>query len=186
MSILTIGEITVRRAVESDAAEIADVHLDSWREAYRNLLPRECFAQLPLSIRERINMWKQASTMDGRAVFVAESAEGIVGFAFFLPALRARMTHHGEVAAIYLLDRFKGKGVGAALLNMGMAQFLEWGFSKAHCWVLQNNPAIDFYERAGAVFNGMEKDEEIAGQRVKELCYEWKSLESFKSIGERR
>lgn len=38
---LQVADTIIRKATIEDAAEIANVHLNSWREAYRNLLPQD-------------------------------------------------------------------------------------------------------------------------------------------------
>lgn len=176
---IQIEDVIIRKATADDAAEIANVHLNSWREAYRNLLPQDFLDQLPLTFKRRMNSWKQTAAMPDRALYVAEGKSGIVGFSVFTPPRDKDMSEHGELGAIYLLEKFKGKGIGAALLKLGMQQLVAWKYSKAYCWVLQNNPTIEFYEKSGAVFNGMEKPDEIGGKKVKELCYEWKDLSKF-------
>jgi hypothetical protein len=47
--------LTVRRAELRDAAGIAAVHVASWQEAYRGLLPQEYLESL--SVRDRIETW---------------------------------------------------------------------------------------------------------------------------------
>ena len=176
---IEVAGVCVRRACTEDAAEIANVHLNSWREAYRNLLPKEYLDRLPLTFKARMNQWKKASTLSERALLVAESKDGIIGFSVFAPARDSSMAEHGELGAIYLLESYKGQGIGATLLKVGMEQLREWKHRKAYCWVLEHNPAIGFYEKSGAVFNGMEKYDEIGGRKVKELCYEWSELGRF-------
>lgn len=175
-----VADVLVRRANAEDAAEIANVHLNCWREAYRGLLPQEYLDQLPLTFKNRMNFWKRASSDRTKALFVAEAKEGLVGFAAFSHPRETSLKTHGELGAIYLFEKFKGQGVGAALLKMGMQQLISWNYTQAYCWVLEGNPTIQFYEKSGAVQNGMQKSDEIGGQKVRELVYEWKSLESFK------
>ena len=179
---MQISDVTVRRASVEDAAEIANVHLNSWRETYRDLLPQEFLDQLPLTFKHRMNMWKQFVSENKKHIFVAEAKTGIVGFSVFVAARDASMYGYGEVEAIYLLKNFKGKKIGATLLKLGMNALIEMGYTKAYCWVLEGNPTIKFYESSGAVFNGMEKPDEIGGKNVKEYAYEWKDLCKFKKI----
>ncbi len=175
-----IAETQIRQATPEDAAEIANVHLNSWREVYHDLLPQDFLNQLPLTFKRRMSMWKKAATDSNKFLFVAEAECGIVGFSIFGPSRDPELAKHGEIAAIYLLEKFKGKGIGAVLLKMGMKQLFDMKYNSVYCWVLQNNPTIKFYECSGAIFNGMEKEAEIGGQKVKELCYEWKDLRAFR------
>lgn len=177
---IQIADTTIRKATPDDAAEIANVHLNSWREAYQNLLPQDFLDQLPLTFKRRMNMWKQTAIENKKPIFVAEAKNGVVGFSVFEPARDASMSGYGEVGAIYLLEKFKGKKIGAALLKSGMNELIKMNYSKAYCWVLEGNPTIKFYESSGATFNGMEKPEEIGGKKVKELAYEWSDLTGFK------
>lgn len=180
MAQIQVGDVLVRRATVEDAAEIANVHLNSWREAYRGLLPQEYLDQLPLTFKNRMNFWKRANADKTKALFVAEAKEGIIGFAGFSHPREASLRQHGELGTIYLFEKFKNKGVGTALLKIGMQQLIQWNYARAYCWVLEGNPTIQFYEKSGAVQNGMQKQDEIGGQKVTELVYEWPSLESFK------
>ena len=174
-----ISDVTVRRAIIEDAAEIANVHVNSWREAYKNLLPQDFLDELPLSFKSRMNMWRQVASESNKHLFVAETKNGIVGFSVFEPARDSSVVGYGEVGAIYLLEKFKGKKIGAALLKVGMNELIKMHYSKAYCWVLEGNPTIKFYESSGAVYNGMEKSVVIGGKKVKELAYEWRDLSRF-------
>jgi len=52
-------KIIVRQAAGEDASEIANVHLNSWREAYQGLLPQKFLDHLPLTFRRRKNYWQK-------------------------------------------------------------------------------------------------------------------------------
>ena len=168
-----------RKATSEDAAEMANVHLNSWREAYRNLLPHDYLDHLPLTFKARMNSWKRMSGEKDKALFVAEADCGIVGFAGLCKPRDPSMLEFGEVGAIYLLEKYKGQKIGFALLKMGMQQLMEWKFTKAYCWVLEGNPTIKFYEKTGAKFNGMVKDDRIGGKDVKDLAYQWNNIQTF-------
>ncbi len=174
-----IEDVLIRKAFAADAAEIANVHLNCWREAYQNLLPKTFLDQLPLTFKRRLNYWNKVAKEENNPLFVAEADLGIVGFASFGPARDTSMSGYGEVRAIYLLEKFKGKKIGHALLKQGMRVLFKMDMIKAYCWVLEGNPTIRFYEKSGAMFNGLEKTDEIGGKQVKELCYEWVDLSTF-------
>lgn len=174
-----IGDIKIRLARPGDVSEIANVHVSSWREAYRGLLPPEYLAKL--NFRKKIDSWQKViCDTEKFTVYVAEDRVGVIGFATFEAARDLTWEGHGEVSSIYLLSRFKGRGVGKALLQSGMQVLIRRQFNQAYCWVLEGNPTIQFYEHTGATFSGQVKDDEIAGQKIKELAYRWNSLDNFK------
>jgi ribosomal protein S18 acetylase RimI-like enzyme len=174
-----IGDIKIRLARPGDVSEIANVHVSCWREAYRGLLPAEYLAKL--NFRKKIDAWQSVILNTTKFnVYVAEDRVGVIGFSTFEAARDLNWEGYGEVSSIYLLSRFKGRGIGKALLKAGMNDLSRRGFNKAYCWVLENNPTIKFYEHFGAEFSGSAKDDEIGGQKIKELAYVWNTLDNFK------
>ncbi len=166
----------IRRALQGDETVIAQVHIKSWQEAYRGLIPQDYLDQLPSKTDDRRKMWTNALSNPQRWVFVAEKAEGIVGFVVFGPPRDENRDGFIELGAIYLLESEKGKGIGFSLLSVGFNLMKEIGYKRAYCWVLENNPTIEFYERTGAKFSGQTKEDEIGGKKFNELAYEWDSL----------
>ncbi|MGE0173256.1 MAG: N-acetyltransferase family protein [Oligoflexales bacterium] len=171
--------ISVRRAKPEDAPEIANVHLNSWREAYRNILPQSYLDQLPLSFKGRMNRWAEGLKEEDDITYVADTEKGIVGFAAFNGARDEELGNYGELGAIYLFERFKGKAVGYELLKRGFADLYHKQFRKGYCWVIANNPTVRFYERCGGIANGMSKEIEIGGQKIKEIVLVWNDLKVF-------
>lgn len=176
---IKLGDIKIRHARPGDVSEIANVHVSCWRETYRGMLPAEYLSKL--NFRKKIDSWQRVILDKEKfTVFVAEDRVGVIGFATFEAARDTKWDGHGEVTSIYLLSRFKGRGIGRALLQVGMQDLMKRNFNQAYCWVLQGNPTIGFYEHTGAKFSGLTKDDEIAGQKVTELAYVWNNLDNFR------
>ena len=67
----------IRKATIVDAEDIAKVHVDSWKTAYKGILPDEFLNRL--SYEQRTMLWER-NTLE-QNVYVAENAEGkVVGF----------------------------------------------------------------------------------------------------------
>ena len=178
--ILLENGIIIRSARAGEQAEIANVQLNSWREAYRGLLPQEYLDQLPLTFSRRKNWWEKIIAERQKFVLrVAVDKSGIVGFASFEAGRDAGMESLAEVAAIYLFEKFKGQRIGFGLLSSGLKQMGDKGFKRAYCWVLEGNPTIKFYERTGAKFSEKLKSAQIGGRDVQELCFEWVDIQQL-------
>ena len=170
-------DITIRVARVDDAAEIANVHINSWREAYRNLVPQGFLDEKPLEFKNRYELWKRVIPSEGNTTFVADSKDhGIVGFVNGVVASDGPHKGSVEVLCIYLLKKYHHKKVGFGLLKSFFDAYRKLGFDKAFLWVLADNPTSSFYERAGGKFTGESKKDDIGGQSVTELCYGWNSL----------
>lgn len=146
---------TIREPRSGEASAIADVHVATWKEAYSDLLPEDCFSEEYVADRHR--MWQHVLThpRDDMLVRVAEVEGEIVGFAWVGPgegvnggdAPRERLLY-----AIYVLAAHYGTGIGQALLDETL------GDGPAMLWVAKVNPrATAFYLRNGFCFDGVEQ-----------------------------
>jgi GNAT superfamily N-acetyltransferase len=149
-------EITLREAVVDDAAAIAEVHVASWRWAYRGHLPDETLDGLDVAEREAGWLRVLASDDARDRVLVAEGPDGIVGFASVgVTCDDDAADGTGELYAIYLVEDAAGTGLGRALLARSTEALRDAGFARASLWVLESNDrARDFYEREGWAWDG--------------------------------
>jgi len=169
--------IIIRQAHIEDAAEIANVHTNSWREAYKGLIPDEYLNDRPLHFKNRLELWKKLIVDPKQVTIVAESKEhGIVGFVNGGAARDEDLNNHTEVFCIYLLSKYHGRKIGFNLLKTFFDEQIKLNFTQAYLWVLDNNPTISFYEKVGGKFSGKKKEDQIAEIKMTELCYVWNNL----------
>jgi ribosomal protein S18 acetylase RimI-like enzyme len=162
------ASVVVREAREGDARPVAEVHVASWRAAYRGLLPDELLASL--SVEERTERW-QEWLRGGVGMIVLERDEAVMGFAAFGPA-RDGDADVGEVYAIYLDPREWGRGSGRALMDAAVARLRESGFDEAVLWVLETNErARRFYGAGGWRTDGATKVDIRRGFELPEVRY---------------
>src|SRR5690349_20329886 len=141
--------MNLRPGTVSDARAIANLHVASWRWAYRDLMPAATLADLSVDARAR--NWAALLARQEVCVFVGEREGVLAGFAACGPAREPGVSAGiGELYAIYLDESATGTGVGAALLANALAALAQKGFSSATLWVLEGNQrARRFYERHG-------------------------------------
>ncbi|WP_211318581.1 GNAT family N-acetyltransferase [Falsibacillus pallidus] len=162
----------IRKARLEDAEQIAEVHVESWRQSYKGIV-NEPYLQ-SLKVEPRFKLWSQVLQND-HSVYVAQ-ADGIVsGFASFGKERSGEFGIDGELYAIYLLDSIKRKGAGTDLLSVGVEDLLQRGFQSMNVWVLKENPSIKFYESFNPIKLG-EEEIEIGGEKFVEVCYGWNNL----------
>mgnify|MGYP000234551644 CR=1 FL=1 len=161
--------LVIRRAVPADAATIARVHVQSWREAYRGIIPEPYLDRLSLRAHEQ--QW-QRSFADGGWAFVAEWEQRMVGFAG-AGLSRSRHDISGELFVLYVLRVCHGRGIGRALFDACHYELARCGHRGLLVWVLKDNqPARAFYERLGGELAG-ESQVTIAGKQLPEVAYVW-------------
>jgi len=153
--------VTIRDASADDARAIAEVHVGSWRWAYRGQLPDDLLDGL--SVDDREAMWAAwfLRPEERGAVVVACTEDGrIVGFANVGPSRdEGASSDTGELRAIYVLQDVQGTGAGRALHDVAMERLRVAAFTRATLWVLETNDlGRRFYERAGWAWDGTVSD----------------------------
>ena len=162
---------TIRSAEVSDASAIARVQIETWRTAYRELIPMSYLAELSIERRtatHRVYLERRTSAVE---IFVAEGESGIIGYCSC--GRSQERENVGELYAIYVLESFAGQGVGTSLIRRAEDWFRERQFDRAELWVLEgNHSARGFYRRMGWGDSGQVKDEDIGGVIVREVKFE--------------
>jgi GNAT superfamily N-acetyltransferase len=147
MKVETDNDVLIRSATPADAADIARVHIISWRGAYAHVLPADYLDSL--DVAERTTRW-----------------EGILG------ASRDEDAEEGclELYAIYLDPEAWGRGVARDLMRTVLADVPPQ--VRMTLWVLaQNDRAHHFYRRHGFQPDGVERIEDIADVPVTEIRF---------------
>jgi GNAT superfamily N-acetyltransferase len=168
----------VRLATEQDAVGIAHVHVQSWRTTYVGIVPNGYLEGLDEA--ERALLWRERLASD-LLVYVAELQGRVVGFASGGPMREALQTYDGEVYALYLLQEAQGQGIGTALLYELAGALLDEGFVSMAAWVLEENPAIEFYMKSGALPITSRKIE-IGGAQLSEVAVGWPDLAALRLL----
>jgi GNAT superfamily N-acetyltransferase len=165
----------VRPADLDDASSIARVHVDTWRTAYRGLLPDSFLASLAED--QYTQRWRRGLVDPASRVFVAEDATGVVGFASGGRERAGENGYAGELYAIYVLDRAQHRGYGRELVRAVVGALREMRFADMIVWVLRDNaPARRFYERLGGVYVRAQPIT-IGPALLQEVSYGWRSLD---------
>lgn len=139
--------ITLRAATAADAAAIAQVHVDSWRMAYRGLLPEGEIR--PISF----------SKPGPGKVDVADDGERIIGFSSYGPTRDDDGS--AEIYALYVHPERWRRGAGRLLCERAVRAAIERGHEAITLWVAKGNErACRFYERLGFTLDDAQRRNE--------------------------
>jgi len=163
----------VRGATQSDVDAIVDVHVETWKVAYRGQLPDEYLDGLDATRPRRAMVWQRAIDSPTQRVLVADRDGLVVGFVSVGPADDKTLgAEVGELYAIYVHPRAWDIGAGRELISRGVDALRELGYARAVLWVLgSNDRARRFYERAGWSADGATKVDERPGVALHEVRY---------------
>jgi len=172
MKQLNEGNYIIRLARLDDASGIAQVHVKTWRVAYKGLVEDGYLASL--SVKDREMTWRERMINNQAKLqfsFVAEVNGTVVGFCVIGKSADDRAKENvGELYALYVLPEYWRKKIGTALFKKGYAKLIQLGFSIVTLWVLKGNErAIAFYSKYGFDPDGEEKDEDKNGYTLHKL-----------------
>jgi ribosomal protein S18 acetylase RimI-like enzyme len=182
--------VKIRVAQPSDSADIASLHTESWRTAYRGLLSEKYLQGDIFSNRRRHWDERFRNPKPGQYAIVAEDeaadpAAGpeIIGFAC---AFGNEDPKWGTLLDnLHVLPSLKRQGIGTQLT----ANIAAW--CKQTCpargmylYVFEgNSPARKFYERLGGIDTGEVLWTAPDGNQVKERRFAWSNLDSLIAAG---
>lgn len=163
--------VRVRPGKLADAAGLADVFQDSWRHAYRGIIPH---LHLESMIARRGRDWWVNALRADESVLVLELPDGrLAGYATCGIA-RARGMYEGEIYELYIRTDCQGLGFGERLFEACRATLDRRHLSGLVVWALsENTPASDFYWRRGGRPIARSWDR-IGTARLEKIAFGWR------------
>ena len=163
----------VRQATSADARKIAQIHVETWRAAYRGQMPDAILDALDAD--KRTIFWNNHLATRPHEILVIESDKAIIGFCVLVPSRDKDSNPHevGEIAAIYVQPEFWRKGAGRELCRFALRAARLQKYLSVTLWVLASNVAAQkFYETMGFSLDGATKvDQCLNNYELHEVRY---------------
>ena len=149
--------IEIRWAQLEDITALSLVYSEAYRNTYQRIIADEYLNQVTPEIRREY--FYTALTQEEERVAIALIDKKTVGCMVLKACSDDDLpSHSGEITAIYLLQNYRGIGLGKTLLKWGVEKLKDCGCTTVAIWVLRENPkAIRFYEKQGFVRDGAER-----------------------------
>lgn len=133
--------MNIRQAKKSEWSVIADIHIESWQDAYRNVLPDQylkCHAASDIR-----TFWSKKCVKADDLILIAEDGD-IIGFI----AIWCRPD--AFIDNLHVKPIHRSKKIGRALMQAAARELILNGKNSAYLWVfVSNQAAIRFYEGLG-------------------------------------
>ena len=147
--------IRIRPARLSEAAELATLHVDTWRKTYRDLAPPKALAKL--DVAHRLPVWRKTLSPAGSSkhTLVAVKDKKIAGLISFGSPTNPAFGDSAEIKHLYVDPSNKRQAVGRRLMVAAFDQLMQDGFQSAALAVVRgNDAALKFYFALGGVQMG--------------------------------
>jgi ribosomal protein S18 acetylase RimI-like enzyme len=166
--------VRIRAATVADAAAVARVDVETWRETYPGVLPQQLL--VGLAAEEQRRAWSHFIVRyPGDLIVGVHRDDGVVGFGSCGLRRGGPTLYGGEVFTLYVDPDHQGQGIGRRLLLHLFGRLLRRSQRSALVWVLRDNPARFFYERLGGRLVAT-KLLRVGGIDVEALAYGWSDL----------
>ena len=178
----------IRPLRETDSRlEVSRIYEESWKFAYQGIVPQSYLDGIPAG------RWADVLDRAGWDTLVLTEGGKLAGTSSVCPSRWPGWPGFGEVASLYLLPEYMGRGYGLnrlilfyntsssrdaydsvadVLLEAAGETLAGQGFRDVLLWVLEDNRrARRFYERAGFAFHGDAMEDVIGGKPLREVLY---------------
>ena len=172
-----IIRIGIRMARPADAAGIASIYVESWRDTYASILPNAGLVRMSKS--DHTAGWQRTikgANLRNPVLVAADEKSNVYAFTSAGPSRDRSLPYEGEVYTLYVAPDWISQGLGSALLSS-----LFRLFARANCrgmiiWALGDNPSRFFYEALGGRLVA-EREHAMWGKTVREFGYGWANLD---------
>ena len=167
----------IRTAGAGDAAAIASLHTQSWREVYRGILP-DTYLNHEVG-GERLRHWTGAlAASDGGFVLVAGTDDAVSGF--IAVARDSEPGYDAVIDSLHVAAAWRGCGLGRRLMGQAAARLLADGATSVCLRVFDaNTAAIRFYRRLGGRPDGTGIDP-FASADMPDTRFGWRDLAALR------
>lgn len=176
--------VGLRFASRGDAATLARLQADGWRDACRGLLT-DAYLDRPELAPELMSVWTRIlPTLSRPRPVIAVDAAGLpMGFcAGGPPRGEEPLPYDAEIYALYVAKAHWRRGVGAAMLGETAALLRKYGAQSLIIWALaDNHPACAFYAGLGGTMIARE-EHPIGGTILPEAAFLWRDLTALERL----
>lgn len=176
----------IRPANLNDSPALARIQVGSYRHTYAPILPATYMAHFTLEEQEADWHELLSAGMD-ELLLVAENQVGqVVGYALAGPDRADDMPYDGELIALHVLQPYQRQRVGTHLFSVACASLQQQGCASLFLWVLEANPARQFYQKLGGQrFNRKPwPNNAYYGTDIYEVAYGWESMQPLLALTE--
>lgn len=145
-------EYLIRQRTRKDCKAIAHIVTVSWNETYKGIVPDWFLKELKDNEEKRAQKAHEEFNENNNNQLVLEVNNEVIGFVNFGRAQDEEYKDCGEIIALYIIGKYKGKGLGRKLVEETMKKLKLLGFNKMIIACLKGNPSNEFYKHIGGIY----------------------------------
>lgn len=148
-------DIYIRNAVESDAHTLGSIYSQSYRVAFKGIIPDNILEDIFSPEKRAEGLMKELEFGNPTNVILFDRDKPIGLLTYGRSKDDSVDDDTIEIWRIYLLPSYWGHSLGVELMNWGIYEIQAKGYKKVALWVLEENSrARKFYEKMGFIHDG--------------------------------
>lgn len=172
-AILMLPGIAFRKATLEDLPRVSDVHVRSWQQSFRSIVPDDHLSGM--SVEERSERLGDRFERPPYAMILAEHPCGeIAGFIDYGPPV-LDVSHDSQIYSFYLLKHFQRLGIGGRLFAQCLNEIMQDGHRSVCLDALAISPYRAFYEKMGGKIIGHD-GHKLGEEYFETVIYGWDGL----------
>ena len=158
-------KITIRKALPEDAYNYAMCHISCWQTAYKGIVSDEFLSDMRTKKEQQVEGYRKVLSEPGDCEYYCVLLEEeMIGFYIINQSRDESQSFIGEIWAVYLVEEFRGKGLGKEILAFAVDELKRVSPKEIFLWVLEdNNRARRFYEKNNFVCDGTKRETTMWG-----------------------
>ena len=166
----------IRPASYADSAMLAQIQVDSYRNAYAGILPQTYLENFDYD--EQTQDWQDLLLSEREFILlVAEDENGwILGYTLGHAGSDGFEGYDSVLDALHVQRSEQRQGVGRSLIGGMATRLAAGGANSIMCWVLLQNPARALYERLGGKPLGHRSITLGEDTVAEEIAYGWSDI----------
>lgn len=167
------GDVQLELARHEDSKAIIELHVVSWRSAYRGIVSDQFLNAEIEPIAQAFRREMECDPTGQRRAWVARSGDNVIAFADTGPCRDPGVAaDHAELFTLHVAPNERGRGVGRGILARAVDDLKARGWRLVTAWVLQESwNARRFYETCGWKWDGETLTEQIGSAKFHEVRY---------------
>lgn len=171
--------MTIRKAKLGDENEMAQVIIETWKCAYKNIVPDDFLDSLTPD--KHIELLGKQLSENKEAIFVLEDENKIVGM------ISGGEDRSGkkdcEIVAIYIQTHYQKRGFGRKLFDTIIREHIKNNYKSMIIWTFEENKDRKFYEKLGGQIEER-NSYTISGKEIPLIGFVWNDISKLISMEE--
>lgn len=162
----------IRRAEIGDEKDIANVIINTWKNAYRNIVPDDFLMSLNTEKHEQL--FKEHIKEKKETIIILENNEGKI-IAMVSGGKDRSGCFDCEIAAIYVLPEYQKQGYGKQLFKYIIEDYKKNNYKSMIIWTFEKNKDQKFYVKLGGTIQKT-SNYIIGGKEIPLVGYVWQDI----------